>query len=110
MALYTQLLEDFDHKLKDTTPEERAKFSQNYFSQREGKNAAFKDWADNLKLNEKRPRGKFFKNYKRKILVLDEAWRFASAMPVRNDGIWLRVPDVTADSDSNPDFQPESHA
>lgn len=40
-----------------------------------GKNAAFKAWASKLGVNEKSPRGKFFRNYKKKFIVIDEAWR-----------------------------------
>jgi hypothetical protein len=110
MTLYTQRIEDFDPKLKDATQEERAPFIQNYSRHREGKNAAFKDCADNLKSNEKRPRSKFFKNYKRKILVLDEAWRCMSTLHIPDNGRWCRDPNNAVDSKITPDSQPESKA
>ena len=107
MTLYTQKIEDIDPKLKDVSPEERAQYIQNYHHRSEGKSAAFKEWVDKLNSNEKRPRGKFFKNYKRKILVLDEAWKFAATLPVRDDGKWLRIPNHTTAGEPITDFQTE---
>lgn len=46
----------------------------NDFNKGLGKNAAFKAWANKLNDNDTKPRGKFFRNYKKKFIVIDEAW------------------------------------
>lgn len=45
------------------------------FNKSLGKNAAFKSWVNKLNENDTKPRGKFFRNYKKKFIVIDEAWQ-----------------------------------
>ncbi len=45
------------------------------FNKSLGKNAAFKSWVNKLHENDTKPRGRFFRNYKKKFIVIDEAWQ-----------------------------------
>lgn len=43
------------------------------YMKRKNKNIVFSEWGNKLHVNDTLPRGRFFKTFKRKIIMIDEA-------------------------------------